>query len=58
VLRLVAEGHSTPDIAQRLRISAKTVDSHRGEAMRRLGIHDVVGLVKYAVRVGLVRTAD
>jgi DNA-binding NarL/FixJ family response regulator len=54
VLRLVAVGHTTRDIARRLKLSAKTVESHRGEVMKRLAIHDVVGLVRYAVRVGLV----
>jgi DNA-binding NarL/FixJ family response regulator len=54
VLRLVAAGHTTREIARRLRLSAKTVESHRGEVMKRLGIHDVVALVRYAVRVGLV----
>ena len=57
VLRLVASGHTTREIARRLKLSAKTVESHRGEVMKRLGMHDVVGLVRYAVRVGLV-TAD
>jgi DNA-binding NarL/FixJ family response regulator len=54
VLRLVAEGHTTRAIADRLRLSVKTVESHRGEIMKRLEIHDVVGIVRYAVRVGLV----
>jgi DNA-binding NarL/FixJ family response regulator len=54
VLCLVAEGHTTRAIAFKLNLSAKTVDTHRGEVMKRLGIHDVVGLVRYAVRVGLV----
>ena len=54
VLRLVAAGHTTREIARRLKLSAKTVESHRGEIMKRLGMHDVVGLVRYAVRVGLV----
>ena len=57
VLRMVAEGHRTRDIATRLKLSIKTVESHRGEVMKRLGIHDVVGLVLYSVRVGLVATA-
>jgi DNA-binding NarL/FixJ family response regulator len=39
-------------------LSAKTVESHRGEVMKRLQIHDVVGLVLYAVRVGLVAITD
>ncbi len=54
VLRLVAASHTTRDIARRLKLSAKTVESHRGEVMKRLAIHDVVALVRYAVRVGLV----
>lgn len=54
VLRLVTAGHTTREIARRLRLSAKTVESHRGEVMKRLGMHDVVALVRYAIRVGLV----
>jgi DNA-binding NarL/FixJ family response regulator len=54
VLRLIAEGYSTPAIARELQLSVKTVETHRAELMRRLGIHDLVGLVRYAVRVGLV----
>jgi DNA-binding NarL/FixJ family response regulator len=54
VFRLIAEGLSTPEIAKRLRLSTKTVETHRTELMRRLEIHDVVTLVRYAVRVGLV----
>jgi DNA-binding NarL/FixJ family response regulator len=54
VLRLVAEGHTSREIAKRLRLSIKTIETHRGEVMKRLGIHDVVGLVRYAVRVGIV----
>jgi DNA-binding NarL/FixJ family response regulator len=54
VLRFVAAGHTTREIARRLKLSAKTVESHRGEVMKRLALHDVVALVRYAVRVGLV----
>jgi len=54
VLRMVAEGNRTREIASRLKLSVKTVESHRGEIMKRLAIHDVVGLVRYAMRVGLV----
>lgn len=54
VLRMVAEGHRTREIAARLKLSVKTVESHRGEIMKRLAIHDVVGLVRYAMRVGLI----
>ncbi|HEX3534905.1 MAG TPA: response regulator transcription factor [Gemmatimonadaceae bacterium] len=53
VLRMVAEGHRTREIATRLKLSVKTVESHRGEIMKRLEIHDIVGLVRYAMRVGL-----
>lgn len=54
ILRLVAERHSTKDIAQLLDISAKTVETHRTQLMDRLGIHDVPGLVRFAIRAGLV----
>jgi DNA-binding NarL/FixJ family response regulator len=54
VLTMVAEGHRTRDIAGRLGLSIKTVESHRGEIMKRLRLHDVVSLVRYAIRVGLV----
>ncbi len=54
VLRLIADGRSTREIAQLLRISVKTVEAHRGELMRRLGIRHVAGLTRYALRVGLV----
>lgn len=54
ILQLVAEGHTTKDIAARLGISGRTVETHRGELMERLHIHDVAGLVRYAIRAGLV----
>jgi len=54
VLRLIAAGHTTPGIATRLDRSPKTIETHRSEIMKRLGIHDVVGLVRYAMRVGLL----
>ena len=54
VLRLVAEGHTTREIAKRLHLSVKTVETHRGEIMKRVGIHDVVGLVRYAIRTGVI----
>ena len=54
ILQLIAEGHSTKDIASKLDLSVKTVDTHRSELMSRLGIHDIAGLVRYAIRVGLV----
>jgi len=54
VLQLVAEGNSSKEIAQRLGLSPKTVETHRAQIMERLGVHDVTGLVLFAVRVGLV----
>ena len=54
ILQLIAEGHSTKEIAVKLDLSVKTVDTHRTELMARLGIHDIAGLVRYAIRVGLV----
>ncbi len=54
VLKLVAEGCSTKEIAAKLSLSVKTVDGHRTDLMKRLGIHDVAGLVRYAIRIGLV----
>jgi len=57
VLTMVAEGHRTRDIARQLSLSVKTVESHRGEIMKRLKMHDVVSLVRYAMRVGLVSAA-
>jgi len=54
VLRLVAEGRTTKEIARGLGLSVKTVESHRAEIMRRLGVHHVAGLVHEAVRMGLL----
>ena len=54
VLRLVAEGNSTKQVAARLGLSAKTVEAHRGAIMERLGIRDLAGLVRFAIRAGLV----
>lgn len=56
VLRMVAEGQSTKEIARALGLSPKTVDIHRAQVMQRLDIHDVAGLTRFAVRVGLVGT--
>jgi len=53
ILQLIAEGHSTKAIAHRLGLSVKTVESHRAQLMERLDIHDIPGLVRYAIRVGL-----
>lgn len=53
VLQLIAEGHSTKDIAARLHLSVKTIDTHRHRIMDKLSIHSVAGLTKYAIRRGL-----
>ncbi|MDH4154244.1 MAG: response regulator transcription factor [Nitrospira sp.] len=55
ILQLIAEGYTTKDIAQRLNLSVKTVETHRAQLMERLEIHDVPGLVRLAIRVGLVQ---
>jgi DNA-binding NarL/FixJ family response regulator len=55
ILQLIAEGHTTQAIAQELNISVKTVETHRMQLMERLDIHDIAGLVRYAIRIGLVR---
>lgn len=55
VLQLVAEGKTTKEIAQLLGMSVKTAESHRGRIMEKLGIHDTAGLVRYAIRQGLIQ---
>jgi len=54
VLRLLAEGQRTKDIAETLGISARTVETYRARIMLKLGIDNLPGLVKFAIRVGLV----
>lgn len=54
VLRLLALGHATKEIAHELQLSAKTVESHRAQIMERLSIHDIAGLVVYAIRRGII----
>ena len=53
VLQLLAEGHSSPEIGELLHIATSTVDVHRRNIMRKLGLHSVAELTKYAVRCGL-----
>lgn len=55
ILQLIAEGKSTKEVARILHISVKTAETHRTQLMDRLNIHDVTGLVRYAVRVGMVQ---
>jgi DNA-binding NarL/FixJ family response regulator len=54
VLQLIAEGNTSQQIAQTLKISVKTVETHRLQLMERLNIHDIAGLVRYAIRIGIV----
>ena len=54
VLQLIAEGHTTKEIAGRLDISVKTAEAYRGELMKALDIHDIASLTRYAIRAGLV----
>jgi DNA-binding NarL/FixJ family response regulator len=54
ILQLIAEGQTTKEIALSLKLSAKTVEYHRMQLMLRLNIHDIPGLVRFALRAGLV----
>jgi DNA-binding NarL/FixJ family response regulator len=54
ILVLIAEGQTTKEIARNLNISVKTVESHRAQLMERLDIRDVAGLVRFAIKTGLV----
>lgn len=54
ILQLVAEGKGTRQIAEILFVSVKTVETHRAQLMQRLGIYDVAGLVRFAIRNGLL----
>ena len=54
ILQFIAEGRNTKQIAEILKISPKTVEYHRMKLMDRLKMHDVAGLVRFAMRVGLI----
>jgi DNA-binding NarL/FixJ family response regulator len=54
VLLLIADGRSNKEIADRLNIGVRTIETHRERIMRRLNIHSVAGLTKYAIANGLV----
>src|SRR6185503_9216638 len=56
ILQLIAEGNTTTAIALQLHISFKTAESHRNHLIKKLDLHDVAGLVRYAIRRGLVHT--
>jgi len=54
IVKMIAEGHSSKEIADTLIISAKTVDRHRSNILQKLGMHDRLDLTRYAIRAGLV----
>lgn len=58
ILQLIAEGQSTRAIAERLHVSVKTVETHRAQLMDRLDIHDVPGLVRFAIRTGVISAEE
>jgi DNA-binding NarL/FixJ family response regulator len=58
ILQLLAEGASSRKMARTLGVSIKTVETHRAQLMERLDIHDVAGLVRFAIRAGLVRAEE
>lgn len=58
VLRFVARGQTSKQIAQELGLSIKTIETHRNQIMKRLAIHDLAGLVRYAIRSGLISDGD
>ncbi len=54
ILRAIAEGYSSKEIGEKLHISSRTVDTHRNNMMKKLEVNKVVGLIKFAIRCGLV----
>ncbi len=58
VLQLIATGQSTKEIARKLDLSIKTVETHRTQLMKQLDIHEIAGLVRFAIRAGLVSVAE
>ena len=55
---LLAQSNSSKEVAQKLDISAKTVENHRTNLMRKLGVHDVAGVIRYVIRQGLYDPSD
>ena len=56
ILQLIAESYSTKEVAQKLNISVKTAENHRTNLMKKLDLHDVAGLTRYAIQHGLVES--
>lgn len=57
ILQLIAESHSTKEVAAKLNISVKTAENHRTNLMKKLDLHDVASLTRYAIEHGLVETS-
>jgi len=55
ILQLIAEGSSNPDIAEALHLSPRTVEKHRYRLMDKLEVHDLAGLIRYAIREGITK---
>ena len=55
VLQLIAEGKTNKEIAQHLGMSVKTVESHRSNLMKKLAVHETAGLVRHAIKIGLIQ---
>lgn len=58
ILQLIAEGRTSKEVAGLLDLSVKTIEAHRSQIMRRLGVNDLTALVRYAVREGLISSED
>jgi len=58
IVQLVAEGHSSGEIASQLHVSPNTVETHRRNIMRKLGLHGVADLTRYAIREGIASAED
>jgi two-component system NarL family response regulator len=58
IVQLLAEGHTSPQIARKLHISTRTVESHRRNIMKKLGVHSLAEITKYAIREGLTSMED
>jgi two-component system NarL family response regulator len=58
IVQLLAEGHTSPEIARRLHISTRTVEGHRRNITRKLNLHSIAELTKYAIREGLTSAED
>jgi DNA-binding NarL/FixJ family response regulator len=54
VLQLISEGHTNKAIAQVLKVSVKTVEKHRANLMSKLNVHDLAGLIRVAIKHGLI----